>query len=82
MMTTRTKNALAQLCLAAGAKNPGALARQLMILVQGTIVYGQSQRDPAIASAAKETAAMLLDQAVPRGGRKSKRLDNLDSGLI
>lgn len=67
------EKAVLQLCTAAGAKRPQALARQLMILVQGTIVYGQSQRDPGVADAAKETAKMLLDQALGPAAKSKKR---------
>lgn len=67
------ENAMVQLCVAAGAKHPRPLARQLMILVQGAIVYGQLQRDPAVADAARETAKMLLDQALGPAAKAKKR---------
>jgi AcrR family transcriptional regulator len=48
------------LCKEARCRKPKILARQIMVLLQGTIVYGQSQRDPAIATAAKNVVKMLL----------------------
>lgn len=67
------ENVLEQLCAAAGVKNPQPLARQLMILVQGTIVYGQSSRDASVAASAKDMAKMLLDQAIGKPAKTRKR---------
>ena len=49
-----------QLCTDAGCSQPAVTAVKIMVLFVGTIVSGQSQKDPAIARAAREMAASLL----------------------
>lgn len=48
------------LCKEAEYKNPQTVARKIMVLLQGTIIYGQCQHDPAIATAARDVAEMIL----------------------
>lgn len=52
-----------ELCQAAGLRDPAITTRQLMVLLEGTIVYGQAKRDPAVASAARAMATLLLASA-------------------
>jgi AcrR family transcriptional regulator len=47
----------------AGARDPGALARQLMMLYDGTLVSAQMDHDGAAARAARAAAEALLDGA-------------------
>lgn len=51
---------IANLCTEARLRNPEYTARQIMVLLEGTIVYGQSQHNPAIASAARDVVQMIL----------------------
>lgn len=51
---------IAGLCRDAGCPQPGVTAMQIMILFQGTILHGQSHRDPAAAAAAKKAVQALL----------------------
>lgn len=53
----------------AGAENPGALARQLMLLMDGAIVTAHLQGPKGVAEDAKTAAAALIDAAV--GGIKA-----------
>jgi AcrR family transcriptional regulator len=48
----------------AGAADPDALARSLTLLVDGGLADGALAADPAAASAAKETARVLIAAAV------------------
>lgn len=51
---------ITDLCVEAGLRHPEHVARQIMVLLEGTIVYGQSQHSPAIASAARDVVQMIL----------------------
>ena len=51
---------------AAGAKDPGALARSLTLLLDGGLSDGALSADPAAAQAAKQAARSLVAMAVPR----------------
>ena len=55
-----TEKMIAGLCREAGCPQPEVTAMQIMILFQGTILHGQSHRDPAAAAAAKKAAQELL----------------------
>ena len=46
-----------------GARDPGALATQLMLLVDGAIVTALVRKDPTVAHAARNAAAALLAAA-------------------
>lgn len=59
---------IATLCEETGCKRPAFIARQIMILLEGTIVYGQTKHDPSIATAAKEIAETLINEATNRKG--------------
>lgn len=48
------------LCRASGCRNPEVTGRQIVILLIGTIVCGQSLQDAAVAQSAKIAAAALL----------------------
>ena len=65
------RDLFARLARDAGAARPDALARQLQMLYDGAAVSGQTDRDPAIAKAARAAAALLLDAAIAarRGAR-------------
>ena len=62
------ENYIAALCEEAGCKRAPFVARQIMILLEGTIVYGQTKHDPSIATAAKEIAITLINEATTRKG--------------
>jgi AcrR family transcriptional regulator len=53
----------ADLARGAGAPDPVALARQLMMLYDGATISAQMDGDPSIAIAARAAAAALLDEA-------------------
>lgn len=53
-------NYVEQLCKDAGCEQPSAIATKIMVQYVGTIVLGQSQKDPAIARASKDIVASLL----------------------
>lgn len=53
----------------AGAENPGALARQLMLLMDGAIITAHLQGPKGVAEDAKTAATALIDAAV--GGIKA-----------
>ena len=57
------KEMLAQLCEAAGAKDPGGLAETLSLLIDGAIVAAHGTRETGSARSARVTAAVLLKQA-------------------
>jgi AcrR family transcriptional regulator len=57
---------LQRLAAEAGARDPAQLARQLSLLYDGALVSAQMDGDAGAAAAAKETAASLLDAALPR----------------
>lgn len=48
------------LCEQAHCKNPAAIARQIMILFEGSLVLGQIHHDPSIPTTAREMAKNLL----------------------
>src|SRR5262249_42924819 len=58
-----TRELLSGLAKEAGASNPDALARQLLMLYDGAAASAQMDRDPAAAAEAKATAAVLIDAA-------------------
>jgi AcrR family transcriptional regulator len=64
---------IAGLARAAGAPDPGALAHQLGILMDGAIVAAMVTKDPAIADAAGVAARALLNEACG-SPRKSRRV--------
>ena len=63
---TWLRTLLAELAGAAGAGDPGDLARQLMILYDGAGIAARMDGDLAAATAARATAATLLDAAVAK----------------
>jgi hypothetical protein len=52
----------------AGAADPDLLARQLTLLLDGGLSAGVLDADPAVASAAKEAARVLVDAQATRTG--------------
>jgi AcrR family transcriptional regulator len=54
----------AQLAADAGAGDPGTLARQLHLLYDGAGMSAQMDRDPSIATAARDAAQTLIDSAL------------------
>jgi AcrR family transcriptional regulator len=60
------QGALTQLCAAAGANDPAALANTLSLLIDGAIVAAQATASTAPARAARESAAALLKLAVQK----------------
>lgn len=63
----RVEDWLAEECTAAGCANPTALARQLMILLDGGFATVLTHRDPAYMVAAGEAAAALVLAAQAEG---------------
>lgn len=64
---------IAGLARGAGAGDPGALAHQLGILMDGAIVAAMVTRDPGIADAAGIAANALLNEACGRTPRRPAR---------
>ena len=59
-----------ELAAAAGARPPETLARQLTLLIDGALMAGRTEQDPAIVAAATGAARVLLDEACPRRRRR------------
>ncbi len=58
----------------AGAPDPVSLGRQLHLIYDGAGLAGRmDHHDPGIAPSAREAVQALLDSALARGGRTSKR---------
>ena len=49
----------------AGAKDPGALAQQLIVLYDGAGISAWMDHDPSVAAASHSIAQMLVDAAIP-----------------
>ena len=58
---------LTELAAQAGVPEPGALARQLHLLYDGSGQAARMDHDPAAAAAARAAAAVLLDAALAAG---------------
>ena len=56
-----------------GVKDPDALATQLQILAEGALASALVRGDPALARAARDAAAVLLDAAASRRPARSVR---------
>lgn len=56
----KLKDYIAILCKKAGFKKAAQLATEIMIVLEGTIIYSQTQKDPMIAVLARKMAAQLL----------------------
>lgn len=54
------------LCEQAGFTDPEQIARQLTLLLEGTIIYAQIHRDASVAVTARDTAATILATAEKR----------------
>jgi AcrR family transcriptional regulator len=52
------------LCKEAGCKNPPATATQITLLLEGTIVHAQAQRNSSIALVSREMARSILESAI------------------
>ena len=65
---SQLENYIERLCEEAGCKKAAFVARRIMVLLEGTIVYGQIKHDPSIATAAKEIAKTLINEATTRKG--------------
>ncbi len=63
-----TRDLLSRLAREAGAVNPDALAKQLMLLYDGAAASAQMDRDPVAAAEAKEAAVLLIDAACAKHG--------------
>jgi AcrR family transcriptional regulator len=55
-----------ELCEQAGYSDPPQIARQLTLLLEGTIIYAQIHRDASVAVTARDTAATILAAAEKR----------------
>jgi AcrR family transcriptional regulator len=55
-----------ELCEQAGYGDPAQIARQLTLLLEGTIIYAQIHRDASVAVTARDTAAAILAAAEKR----------------
>jgi AcrR family transcriptional regulator len=62
-----------RLAAEAGAREPAQLAQQLSLLYDGALVAAQMDGNTGAAAAAKETAASLLDAALPPAGARAVR---------
>ena len=62
------------LCEQAGYSAPPQIARQLMLLLQGTIIYAQIHRDASVAVTARDTAATILATAEKRSASGPAKL--------
>jgi AcrR family transcriptional regulator len=58
---------LTDLAAQAGVPEPDGLARQLHLLYDGSSQSARMDHDPAVAAAARDSAAVLLDAALARG---------------
>jgi AcrR family transcriptional regulator len=67
------RNLFADLARAAGAADPGRLARELVLLYDGATIGAAMDRDPTRARLAKEAAAKLLDVDGAVEGHKRRR---------
>jgi hypothetical protein len=67
---TWLRTLLAELAGAAGAGDPAHLARQLMMLYDGAGIAARFDGDLTAATAARATAATLLDVAVTTEGSR------------
>jgi len=56
-----------KLCRAAEASDPGLLANQLQILLEGSIIVAQAKANAQVANTAKRIASDLIDEALPCG---------------
>jgi AcrR family transcriptional regulator len=61
------------LCEQAGYTDPQQIARQLTLLLEGTIIYAQIHRDASIAVTARDTAATILAAAEKRQNSVRRR---------
>ena len=61
------RDLLTELAAQAGVSEPGALARQLHLLYDGSGQSARMDHDPAAAAAARAAAATLLDAALAHG---------------
>ena len=64
-----TRELLSSLAREAGATNPDALAKQLLLLYDGAAASAQMDGATGAAAAAKAAAALLIDAACKRSGR-------------
>jgi AcrR family transcriptional regulator len=55
-----------RLCKEAGCLKPKKVARQILILLNGTIVSGQIMKDPGVALLTKELVDKLLQESLPK----------------
>jgi AcrR family transcriptional regulator len=62
------RNLFIDLARAAGAKNPEALGRQLVLLYDGAMVAAQADANRDAASAARDMARVLLDSSLTAAG--------------
>jgi AcrR family transcriptional regulator len=70
--TMQTQEGLQYLATLAGAKNPEALARKLIMLLHGVISYRQTMADTESIEVAKALAQPLLDAELPAPPPKEK----------
>lgn len=61
-----------ELARGAGAAEPGFLAHQIGILMDGAIVAAMVTRDPTVADAAGKAAGALLDEACGKPSKKTR----------
>lgn len=54
------QNFIFKLCKQAKYKNPKKLSQQILILLQGTMIYSQSERNPNVVLMAKEVLQLML----------------------
>ena len=60
------KSYIHSLCKQAGAKDPQALAEELVLLLEGATVTAQVSQNPKTAKIAKRAAKALIDTAIPK----------------
>jgi len=68
-----TRELLSGLAKEAGAVDPDALAKQLVLLYDGAAASVQMDRDHAAGAAAKAAAALLIDAASEKRSDRARR---------
>jgi AcrR family transcriptional regulator len=65
----------------AGARDPGQLARQLMLLYDGAAISAWMDHNPSAAHAARSVAAVLVDAALPEARSPAKKAERGKAAL-
>jgi AcrR family transcriptional regulator len=77
---TAVRTWIRDLAAGAGAENPGHLARQLTLLLDGALAAGVLDGDPDAADAAKAAAAALVEHATRNGAERADPVRSRPAG--